>query len=84
MKSKMRLAEHIASMGEMRNACDILVWKPEGKRPLGRTRRRWEDVRLDLSKNKGTWLKTGTSDGPFKHGNKPSTSKAGAGNLLII
>jgi hypothetical protein len=30
-------------MGEMRNVCDILVGKPEGKRPLGRPGCRWED-----------------------------------------
>jgi hypothetical protein len=36
-------------MGEVRNAYTILVEKPEGKRPLGRTRRRWEDnIRIDL------------------------------------
>jgi hypothetical protein len=36
-------------MGEMRNACNILVGKPEGKRPLGRPRHRWENnIRLDL------------------------------------
>jgi hypothetical protein len=33
----------VAGMGEIRNACKILVGKPEGKRPLGRPRRRWED-----------------------------------------
>jgi hypothetical protein len=32
----MRWAGHIACMGEMRNACNILVGKPKGKRPLGR------------------------------------------------
>jgi hypothetical protein len=33
----------------MRNACKILIGKPEGKRPLGRSRRRWEnDIRMDL------------------------------------
>jgi hypothetical protein len=38
-------------MGEMRNANKGLVGKPEGKRPLGRHRRRWEDNnRLDLRK----------------------------------
>jgi hypothetical protein len=37
--------------GEARNAYNILVGKPEGKRPLGRTRRRWEDnIRMDLRK----------------------------------
>jgi hypothetical protein len=37
-------------MGEKRNEHNILVGKPEGKRQLGRTRRRWEDtIRMDLS-----------------------------------
>jgi hypothetical protein len=36
-------------MGEKRNACRILVGKPEGKRPLGRPRRRWvNNIKLDL------------------------------------
>jgi hypothetical protein len=36
-------------MVEMRNACSILVGKPEGKRPLRRTMHRWEDnIRMDL------------------------------------
>jgi hypothetical protein len=36
-------------MGEKRNACRILVGKPEGKRPLRRPRRRWEDnIKMDL------------------------------------
>jgi hypothetical protein len=35
--------------GEKRNACRILVGKPEGKRPLGRQRRRWvENIKIDL------------------------------------
>jgi hypothetical protein len=34
----------------MKNACSILVGKPEGMRPLGRPRRRWEDNRMDLRK----------------------------------
>jgi hypothetical protein len=35
--------------GEKRNAYRILVGKPEGKRPLGRTRRRWVDnIKMDL------------------------------------
>jgi hypothetical protein len=34
---------------EMRNSYKILVGKPEGKKPLGRHRRRWEDdIRMDL------------------------------------
>jgi len=45
----MRWAKHVACMGEMRNAYEILVGKPERKRPLGRSRRGWEDnIRMDL------------------------------------
>jgi hypothetical protein len=45
----MRWAGHVALMGEERNVYKVLVVKPEGKRPLGRTRRRWEDgIRMDL------------------------------------
>jgi hypothetical protein len=40
---RVRLAVHVAHMGEMRNTYSILVGKPEGKRPLGRPRRGWED-----------------------------------------
>jgi hypothetical protein len=40
----MRLTEHVARIGERRNAYRILVEKPEGKKPLGRPRRRWEDI----------------------------------------
>jgi hypothetical protein len=41
--SRMRPAGHVARMGEVRNAYNILVRKPEGKIPLGRRRCRWED-----------------------------------------
>jgi hypothetical protein len=47
----MRWAGHVARMGEPRNAYRILVGKPEGKRPLGRPRRRWVDnIKTDLRK----------------------------------
>jgi hypothetical protein len=45
---RMRRAEHVARMGEKRNAYRILVEKPEGKRPLGRPRRRWVNIKMDL------------------------------------
>jgi hypothetical protein len=46
---RMRWAGHVARMGEKRNAYRILVGKPEGKRPLRRPRRRWEDnIKMDL------------------------------------
>jgi hypothetical protein len=45
----MRRAGHVERMGEKRNAYRILVVKPEGKRPLGRPRRRWKDtIRVDF------------------------------------
>jgi hypothetical protein len=47
----MRWAEHVAQMGEKRNAYRMLVGKPEGKRPLRRPRRRWVDnIVTDLFK----------------------------------
>ena len=46
---RMRWAGHVARMGEERGAYRFLVGKPEGKRPLGRPRRRWVDnIRMDL------------------------------------
>ena len=50
MKSRrMRWAGHVARMCEERGVYKVLVGKPEGKRPLGRPRRRWEDnIRMDL------------------------------------
>jgi hypothetical protein len=50
----------------------VLVGKPEGKRPLGRPRRRWEDgIKMDLTREIGSWrvwigfdwLRTGTGGG---------------------
>jgi hypothetical protein len=46
---RMRWAGHVARMGEMRGAYNILVGSPEWRRPLGRSRRRWEDnIKIDL------------------------------------
>ena len=46
---RMRWAGHVARMGEERGLYRVLVWKPEGRRPLGRPRRRWADnIRMDL------------------------------------
>jgi len=45
----MRWAGHVARMGVRRDVYRVLVGKPEGKRPLGRPRRRWEDnIMMDL------------------------------------
>jgi hypothetical protein len=46
---RMRWAGHVARMGEGRNVYRVLVGKPEGKRPLGRPRRRWEnEIKMNL------------------------------------
>jgi hypothetical protein len=48
-------------MGEKRNAYRILVGNPEGKRPLGRPRRRWVDnIKMVIG---SIWLRIGTSGG---------------------
>jgi hypothetical protein len=45
----MRWAGHVARMGEESGVSRVLVGKPEGRRPLGRPRRRWVDnIRMDL------------------------------------
>jgi hypothetical protein len=49
IKSRMRWVWHIARMGERRGVYRVLVGKPEGKRPIGRPRHRWEDnIKMDL------------------------------------
>jgi hypothetical protein len=46
---RIRLAGHVARMGEGRGVYRFLVGNPEGRRPLGRPRRKWEDnIRMDL------------------------------------
>jgi hypothetical protein len=59
-------------MGEERKVYKVLVRKPEGRRPLGRPRRRWEDgIRMDLRRMAWgggrwigfDWLRTGTGGG---------------------
>ena len=50
----------MARMGEDRGVHRVLVGKPEGKRPLGRPRRRWEDnIKIDLQdvgRGRGDWM----------------------------
>jgi hypothetical protein len=60
----------VARIGEEKRVYKVLVGKPEGKRPLGRPRRRWEDgIRMDLREiGLGfwigfDWLRTGTGGG---------------------
>jgi hypothetical protein len=54
----MRWAGHVARIGEGRNVYRVLMGKPEGKRPLGRPRHRWEDgIKMDLREI--GWLRGG-------------------------
>jgi hypothetical protein len=71
VKSKrMRLAWHVARVGEERGVHRVLVGKPEGRSPLGRPRLRWEDnIKMDLQEIGGvvgtgwSWLRIGTDGG---------------------
>jgi hypothetical protein len=46
---RLRWAGHVARMGDGRGAYKVLIGRPEGTRPLGRPRRRWEDnIKMDL------------------------------------
>jgi hypothetical protein len=69
---RMRWAGHVARMGETRNVYRILVGKPEGRRPLGRPRRRWVDnIKIDVREIRwdgmvwtgSNWLRIGASRG---------------------
>jgi hypothetical protein len=65
---RMRWAGHVARMGAGRGVYTVLVGRPEGKRPLGRPRRRWEDkIKLDLRE-------TGIDEANCEHDNEPSGS----------
>ena len=49
IKSRTRWAGHVARMGEERGVYRVLLGKPEGRRPMGRPRRRWVDyIRMDF------------------------------------
>jgi hypothetical protein len=67
---RMRWVGHVARMGERTHACKTLVEEPEGKRPVGRLKRRWEDnIRMHLREigwkmwTGCIWLRIGTSGG---------------------
>jgi len=67
---RMRWAGHVARMEEGRGVHRMLVGKPEGKRPLGGPRRRWEDdIKMDLQEVGGvvgtgwSWFRIGTVGG---------------------
>jgi len=57
---RMKWAGHVARMGERRGVHRVLVRKPEGKRQLGKPRRKWEDnIKMDFQKvgvGCGDWM----------------------------
>ena len=66
----MRCAGHVARMGEGRGVHRVLVGKPEGKRPLGRPRRRREDnIKMDLEEvggSCGDWMELAQDRGRWR------------------
>jgi hypothetical protein len=66
---RMRWAGHVAQRRDTMNVYRLLVGKPEGKRPLGRPRRRWVDnIKMNLRYGgavwiRSIWLRIGTSGG---------------------
>jgi hypothetical protein len=82
---RIRWAGHVARMGEERKVYKVLVGKPEGKRPLGRPRRRWKDgIRMDLGEiawGGGGMDSTSSGQGPVagccECGDEPSGSRHG-------
>ena len=69
---KIRWAGHVARMWERRGVYRVLVGKPEGRRPLGRHKRRWDDAlrwifrKWDVGVWTGwSWLRIGTGGGDF-------------------
>jgi hypothetical protein len=62
---RMRWAGHVARMGEERGVHRVLVGKSEGKRPMGRPRRRWEDnIKMEGVVGTGwSWLRIRTGGG---------------------
>ena len=66
---RMRWAGHVARMGKGRGVHRVLVGKPEGKRPLGRPRRRWEDnIKIDLQEvgGGGDWIEVAQDRGRWR------------------
>jgi hypothetical protein len=74
-------------MGEMRNVYKIMVGKSKWRRPLRRTRRRWEgNIKINLKEIGKVWigfiwLRIESVPGSCKHSNEPSGSTQ-AGNVL--
>jgi hypothetical protein len=75
---KMKWAGHVAQIGEKRNAYRISVGKPEGKRPLGRPRRRWVDnIKMnprEIGWDGMDWIDLAQDRDHSEHSNEPPGS----------
>jgi len=75
---RMRWAGHVSRMGEGRGVYGVLVGKPEGNRPLGKPRRRWENyIKLDLTEiliDGTNWIRLAQDRDHGEHGDEPSGS----------
>jgi hypothetical protein len=86
----MRWAGHVACRGEGRGVYRFLVGRPEGKRPLGRPKRRWEDnIKMDLREtgiDGVNWIQMAQNRVQRRalgeHGDEPSGSINKAGYFL--
>jgi len=78
IKSTMRWVGRVAGMGDSRRVYRVLVGKPEGKRQLGRSRRRWEDnIKMDLQEvgwGGMDWIDLAQNRDRCKRGNERSGS----------
>ena len=67
---RMGWAGHVARTGEERGVHRVLVVKPEGKRPLGRPRRRWEDnikmILREVGRGGGDWMELAQDRGRWR------------------
>ena len=66
----------MARMGQGRGVYRVLVGKPEGKRPMRRPRRRWEDnIKMDLQEvggGCGDWMELAQDRDRWRYGDEPS------------
>ena len=76
---RMRQQGHVTNMGQRKGVYRVLMAEPEGKRPFGKLRCRWDDnIKIQCQEfgwvNGSIWLRIGTSGGFCECGNKPPGS----------